>query len=644
MSVTFNGGSVYFDPVSGTYKKAVSTSAVDDTSIPLVSDAANSSPSVTVSSDCTDGSDDGKLSFWEKAKSAVTGAAKGLVNGVKDLVTFKNPVKSLLAIGAIALSIACPPAGVALAVAGAVGGVVTTVKGGIRASNATTDAEAKAAWGDIGSGVLQVGLSAVGAKAGLKACGNTTNAIKNLSTTEGFLAKAKSVGQGALDDTTTSIANNASAIKNSTLVKNISESGGKNVVTKTLGGTGKTLVDSVKNIPTTIREIPTNVKAKISSLKESGVQSLADDLEKSYNQLDDVVSKAENLTDDLGNGKTVSGLKDTAGKVKDAETYKAFKKELDAIDKNALPDDVRTSLDSYAKNSQKVNKLYDDFSKDVEAKANKLNEKQDEIMNNYSIKDQNEYMDLCEQVKNGTKTLDDLKANEIRKKVMETAEYKAIENLGSPGSAIKGATYEAKTWTKNSIKNNSDELLDSYNSNVGSKYKIGADDLTEDGIKATQTSIEEAQKTVVSAKKAVSEAKDEATKTAKTSQLETAEKQLAYLESKLSTQKYIYNSNQVAAGEGSFGQTVSAMSPYVTPTIAANGINSDSYDNVVAQEYQQAMAQYYSGDATAATTQTASTAASTSTASANELLLQYEQAMNNCDYSKAIPEINLGYA
>ncbi len=141
-------------------------------------------------SECTDGKDDGKISFWEKLKSGVTGIVKSVVNTVKDIVT--NPGKLLLTIGTVALCIACPAVGVALAAAGVVGGVVKVGKGIAQASGADTDAEAKAAWEDIGSGTFQVAVSVAGVKGGLKAMKNVEgSAMAGLSKGAGAKATAK---------------------------------------------------------------------------------------------------------------------------------------------------------------------------------------------------------------------------------------------------------------------------------------------------------------------------------------------------------------------------------------------------------------------------------------------------------------------
>ena len=114
----------------------------------------------------TDGADDGKLSFAEKAESATKGF---LGNTVKAIV--KHPIKSAIgiALGAgllIGTGGAAAPALVAL---GATLGIGTIAVNGIKANNAKTDAEAKEAWEGIGTGLFATTTSVLGAKSALNA-------------------------------------------------------------------------------------------------------------------------------------------------------------------------------------------------------------------------------------------------------------------------------------------------------------------------------------------------------------------------------------------------------------------------------------------------------------------------------------------
>jgi len=146
------------------------------------------------SSSSGDNADDGKISFGKKIGNFFKGIGKTVVNAVKSL----NPLNpknwgNILKTGlVVAASIACPAVGVAVCAYGAAKGAVTIAKGAAAASNATTDAEAEAAWQNMGSGTFQVGMSVVGAKAGLKAMkANPASAMGQLGKGAGIKATTK---------------------------------------------------------------------------------------------------------------------------------------------------------------------------------------------------------------------------------------------------------------------------------------------------------------------------------------------------------------------------------------------------------------------------------------------------------------------
>lgn len=118
---------------------------------------------------CTDGKNDGKIGFFSAIGNIFKGAAKMVVNTVKDIVT--NPAKLLGAVATAALCVVFPPAGLALAGIGIVSGGAKIASGVANAMGAKTDAEAKAAWQQVGEGGLTVGLSVAGAKASVKSMG-----------------------------------------------------------------------------------------------------------------------------------------------------------------------------------------------------------------------------------------------------------------------------------------------------------------------------------------------------------------------------------------------------------------------------------------------------------------------------------------
>lgn len=128
---------------------------------------------------CTDGKDDGKLGFGESVKSLAKGAVKSLIPS--------SPMGWLKAIGtgiacAALVAVTGGAATPFLIAGGAALGAVQTGKGIYQASQATTDAEKKAALENIGGGVTTVAASAIGAKAYTKATGNALIGKGSLST------------------------------------------------------------------------------------------------------------------------------------------------------------------------------------------------------------------------------------------------------------------------------------------------------------------------------------------------------------------------------------------------------------------------------------------------------------------------------
>lgn len=216
--------------------------------------------------ECTDGKDDGKIGFWEGCKSFFKGIGKTVVNTVVGIVT--DPKKLLLTAGAVALAIVCPPAGVAMAVAGGVAGAVKVGKGIHNAATATTDAAKKSALEDVGGGTLQVGLSAVGAKAGIKAMKTTSGSAmqaaakageKGLGTTvKAFGKDVVTGGRGAKFDTFgaavkgtgKSWTNNSSNAGGYLLTKGVSNVAGNIKYNGVLKGSAKTVTDAGSGIKT----------------------------------------------------------------------------------------------------------------------------------------------------------------------------------------------------------------------------------------------------------------------------------------------------------------------------------------------------------------------------------------------------------
>lgn len=113
-----------------------------------------------------DGKNDGKIGFFDKVGNFFKGAVKTVANAVTGVLT--DP-KKLLATAAIVGACFIPGIGPIVAAGlsgvGLIQGGKTILDSATKASNATTDAEAEAAWENMGGGALEVGASALGLKA-----------------------------------------------------------------------------------------------------------------------------------------------------------------------------------------------------------------------------------------------------------------------------------------------------------------------------------------------------------------------------------------------------------------------------------------------------------------------------------------------
>ena len=129
--------------------------------------------------------DDGKIGWKRKLKNFGKGMlnmAKGLFCDEKGFSLKRTLTTVAVAGAAAALTVATGGAAAPfLVAAGAAMGAFQTAKGAYKAATAKTDAEAEAAWQDIGAGTLSIGLSAAGAKGALKAAGKPVPASKGLT-------------------------------------------------------------------------------------------------------------------------------------------------------------------------------------------------------------------------------------------------------------------------------------------------------------------------------------------------------------------------------------------------------------------------------------------------------------------------------
>ena len=172
--------------------------------------------------------DDGKISFKEKVKNF----GKGIIAPIKNM--FASPkniaITAVSALGCAALiGLTGGAAAPVLVAAGLIGGGVQIVKGIQKQAKATTDAQAAQAWQDMGSGTFTVGVSALGAKASLKANGANVSGMSTLKAAGKCIADVpKNISTG-FSTAKGNISNFASSLKTPPVVPNSAPSSSASV-------------------------------------------------------------------------------------------------------------------------------------------------------------------------------------------------------------------------------------------------------------------------------------------------------------------------------------------------------------------------------------------------------------------------------
>ena len=126
--------------------------------------------SLSHTSGCTDGADDGKIGLFSAVGNVAKGVGKTVVNAAKGALGFKSdgtwsPLKLAKTVAIGAVCAVFPAAALVACGIGAVAGGAQIIKGVGNAMSATTDAEAKSAWQNVGAGTFTTAASVVGAKA-----------------------------------------------------------------------------------------------------------------------------------------------------------------------------------------------------------------------------------------------------------------------------------------------------------------------------------------------------------------------------------------------------------------------------------------------------------------------------------------------
>lgn len=239
------------------------------------------------SSECTDGKDDGKIGFFSAFGSTLKGAVKGVVNGIKGMFTDDEGNFSLTkTLKTAALTAACFIPGVGPVIAGglcaygAVKGGIGVAKGVAAVANATTDAEAKAAFESIGANGVATAASVAGLKAStgaiVKNMGGEAGSISsNVSTIAGKLKSSVAEGTGItgkLSNAANTLTGNyykgtwSSATEGASGIKKYIK-GTKAVVTQGADGTAQNIVKTGQAINEKVKNTTDKITGKTGSVK-----------------------------------------------------------------------------------------------------------------------------------------------------------------------------------------------------------------------------------------------------------------------------------------------------------------------------------------------------------------------------------------
>ena len=257
---------------------------------------------------CTDGNDDGKISIWSKIGNAIEGVVGMGVNMVKSAI--KHPIKTAAMIGACCIPVVGPIIAGGMACYGIYNGVKTVATAAQVAENATTDAEAKAAWENIGGGAAATALSVVALKGSagmlktqLKGGSSTVNAVKGAKANGASAGElAKVAVENGIHETAANVAGVAQAG-----IKKASDIYGKGKQYWEAGKNGnlaQTLSDDVANLATRAGEW-TKTKVEKLQTKSQRIEDLPDG----------PFDADGNLTSVKQDGTTIKWHKDSKGRI-----------------------------------------------------------------------------------------------------------------------------------------------------------------------------------------------------------------------------------------------------------------------------------------------------------------------------------------
>lgn len=316
------------------------TASINDSSSLFASDIADNT--------CTDGCDDGQIDTMSKVGNFLQGIGKTVKNMVTTALQPKNWLKTALTIGVCCIPVVGPAVGAGLACWGIYSGGKQVINAVQLAESATTDAEAKAAWENIGGGTFTVGLSVVGLKGSANALKNqlnggstTVNAYRNGETSLEQIIKngTKETGTNVMKvcknafEKAEKIKNKVDEVKTKGVKKSITDAAknGREWVQENITDKNHTKRDAKSELKQAKETAKANYDAKKAELdskygiKEDGT-GLSADAQKQYN------SELKKLNKELSEARTTARktYKETINRasVEATERVETYKKAL----------------------------------------------------------------------------------------------------------------------------------------------------------------------------------------------------------------------------------------------------------------------------------------------------------------------------
>ncbi len=272
-----------------------------------------------LSDKCDDGSDDGKLSVGSAICAFGKGILKSAFNTVKDILT--DPKKLLITAATATVCVLFPPAAVALGAVGVATGVYGIGKSAVKAYQLyndpnATDAEAKAAFQDMGGSALQTALSVFGMKGGLKAMKATkgsamaelaskgkSTGVKGFGETVKAYAKDTASGGRGFQEGTFKINTSNAGYKGTQMYTNVkaninnAEGAG---LAKVARGLGKSASDGYQNIKTTrVQRAAQKEYNKYETMDDAKKAEFTDNMNKNITEAQSKVADAQAKVNDL---------------------------------------------------------------------------------------------------------------------------------------------------------------------------------------------------------------------------------------------------------------------------------------------------------------------------------------------------------